>query len=81
VLTVSLLLDLSMISELGLKVKKGGTDSMVAFALGHPYPLCTVFLQDLYPMKFSDLRMDTHHRGCVLIVRRVAPVAKLVAFS
>ncbi|TVY18264.1 Histone-lysine N-methyltransferase SMYD3 [Lachnellula arida] len=56
-------------------------DSIVAFAVGCPYPPCALSLHDLQPIKLSDLGMDTHHRGCVLSVRRVAPVVKLVAFS
>jgi hypothetical protein len=32
-------------------------------------------------MKLSDLRMDTHHCGRILTLRRVVPVVKLVAYS
>ncbi|TVY31712.1 SET and MYND domain-containing protein [Lachnellula subtilissima] len=56
-------------------------DSIVAFAVGCPYPPCTLLLCDLQPIQLCDLRMDTHHRSRVLSVRRVAPVVKLVAFS
>lgn len=54
---------------------------MVAFAVGCPYPPCTVSLEDLQPLKLADLRMDTHHRGHVLIVRRIADVVRLAARS
>ena len=37
--------------------------------------------QNLQPMELSDLCMDTHHRGRVLRVRRVAAVVKLVTCS
>jgi hypothetical protein len=79
--TASLLADIAGTPEHGLKAQKSRPDAMVAFAVGNPYPPCTVLLQDLKPMKLSDLRMETHNRGHVLTVRRVAPVVKLVAFS
>jgi tetratricopeptide (TPR) repeat protein len=50
-----------------------GEDAMSAFAVGQQYPPCIVPLQDLEPMQLSDLRMNTHHRGKVLSVKR--PVA------
>jgi tetratricopeptide (TPR) repeat protein len=81
VATASLLSDFADAPEPGQKAQKGRQESIVAFAVGHPYPPCTFLLQDLQPMKLSDLRMDTHHRGHVLIVRRIAPVVKLVACS
>lgn len=56
-------------------------DSIAAFAVGCPYPPCVLSLHDLQPIKLSDLRIDTHHRGRALSVHRVAPVVKLVAFS
>ncbi|KUJ15993.1 SET domain-containing protein, partial [Mollisia scopiformis] len=77
----SLLSDFAAPPEPGLKAGKGRPDAIVAFAVGNPYPPCTVSVQDLKPMNLSDLRMETHHRGHVLTVRRVAPVVKLVASS
>ena len=77
----SLLADMTAGPEPGLKAQKGRPDAVVAFAVGSPYPPCTLLLQDLRPMKLSDLRMDTHHRGRVLTVQRAAPVVKLVAWS
>lgn len=81
VATASLLSDIATKPEPGLKAQKGQPDSMVAFAIGHLYPPCTALLQDLQPMKMSDLCMETHHRGRVLSVRRMAPVVKLVSCS
>ncbi|KAI1778851.1 SET domain-containing protein [Hypoxylon cercidicola] len=52
-----------------------------AIAVGQPYPPCIIPLRDLQPMKFSDLRMDTHHRGRLLTVKRASPVVTLVARS
>ncbi|KAH7066136.1 hypothetical protein BKA63DRAFT_523831 [Paraphoma chrysanthemicola] len=51
---------------------QGGT--LPALAVGHPYPPCTVPLHELAPMKFSDLRMETHHRGKKLAIKRASPV-------
>jgi hypothetical protein len=79
--TASLLADIAATPDPRLKAQNCGPDAMVAFAVGNPYPPCTVLLRDLKPMKLSDLRMETHHRGHVLTIRRVAPVVKLVAFS
>lgn len=79
--TASLLSDIASASDFGSKALKGPSDTVVAFAVGRPYMPCTVLLHDLQPIKLSDIRMDTHHRGRVLVVRRVAPVVKLVVFS
>ena len=63
----------------GPKAQNGGAGSIVAYAVGTPYPPCTVLLQDLKPMGMHELRMDTHHRGRVLTVSRwgATPVVKL----
>ncbi|TAQ88207.1 hypothetical protein B7494_g3450 [Chlorociboria aeruginascens] len=81
VATASLLSDFSAVPEPRLKTIKSSTDAMITFAVGNPYLPCTAQLEVLQPMKLSELRMDTHHRGRVLTVRRVAPVVKLVALS
>lgn len=51
---------------------KGRSDAMKAFIVGNHYLPCTVPLQDLQPMELADLRMDVHHRGRVLTVKRIA---------
>jgi len=79
--TASLLSDITVAPESKPRAPKGQLDAMVAFGVGNPYPPCTVLLQDLQPMKLSDLQIDMHHRGRVLTVRRVSPVVKLLAFS
>lgn len=61
--------------------QKTKSDTMVTFAVGHPYPPCTTLVEDLQPMKISELRMETHHRGCILKVHRVAPVVRLAGHS
>lgn len=57
---------------------KGFQDSIIAYSVGNPYPPCTVKLGELKPMSMHELRMDTHHRGRVLTVRRVAEVRQVV---
>ena len=57
------------------------SDSMVALAMGFPYPPSTALLQDLQPISVAQLQLDTHHRGRILSVRRPAPVVPLVAYS
>jgi tetratricopeptide (TPR) repeat protein len=81
VATASLISDIADAREPRPKTKNGKADVMVAFAMGDPYPPCTAVLQDLKPIKLSDLRMNRHHRGRVITVRRIAPVVKLVAYS
>ncbi|KAF7196375.1 RNA polymerase II-associated protein 3, partial [Pseudocercospora fuligena] len=37
--------------------------------IGTAYPPCTASLHFLKPMRIEDLRLETHHRGCVLFLR------------
>ncbi|KAL6407529.1 TPR domain-containing protein [Ilyonectria robusta] len=78
--SVSLMQDLSF-AAFGLGTLKKSQDTMVAYAVGRPYLPCTANLEDLQPMKLADLRMETHHLGRVLSLRRVSPVAELEASS
>lgn len=59
--------------------REGGT--IPALAVGQPYPPCTVSLEGLKPMKLAELKMDTHHRGYKLTVKRASPVVTLTARS
>ncbi|KAM5370230.1 hypothetical protein ACJZ2D_008633 [Fusarium nematophilum] len=78
--STSLMHDLSSAAfELGRSKKS--KETMVAYAVGNPYPPCTANLGDLEPMKLSELRVETHHRGRVLFLRRVSPVVELEACS
>ncbi|KAI1765780.1 SET domain-containing protein [Hypoxylon sp. FL1150] len=61
--------------------KKGQQDTLPALAVGQPYSPCVTPLRDLQPMKLSDLRSETHHRGLCLTIRRASPVVMLVARS
>lgn len=68
--------------DLGLgEAPKNRPDTMVTFPVGCEYPPSTALLRDLEPMKLSDLRMETHHRGRVLSLRRASPVVEIVASS
>ncbi|KAM5349590.1 hypothetical protein ACJ41O_006095 [Fusarium nematophilum] len=67
--STSLMHDLSSAAfELGRSKKS--KETMVAYAVGNPYPPCTANLGDLEPMKLSELRVETHHRGRVLFLRQ-----------
>ncbi|EAQ92037.1 hypothetical protein CHGG_00272 [Chaetomium globosum CBS 148.51] len=52
-------------------------ESMPALAVGDPYPPCIVSSSELQPMKLADLRMETHHRGFQLRIKRASPVVTL----
>ena len=57
-----------------------GQDSKVpALAVGQPYPPCILSAQNLEPMTLVDLKMETHHRGRRLTVKRAAPVVPQTA--
>ncbi|KAL2021672.1 hypothetical protein VTK56DRAFT_6764 [Thermocarpiscus australiensis] len=60
---------------------KGRGGTLPVLAVGQPYPPCTVSLQDLRPMKLADLRMDAHHHGRRLTLKRASPVVTLTARS
>ncbi|KAF2848569.1 SET domain-containing protein [Plenodomus tracheiphilus IPT5] len=58
-----------------------GGDTIPVLAVGQPYPPCRASLSELKPMKLAELRMDTHHRGRQLRIKRVSPVVDLAARS
>lgn len=60
---------------------EGGGGGVPALAVGQAYPPCALALQDLQPINLADLRMETHHRGRRLAVRRASPVVMLVSRS
>ncbi|KAJ4251495.1 hypothetical protein NW762_011482 [Fusarium torreyae] len=78
--STSLMQDLSS-AAFGLGTSRKSKETMVAYGVGSPYPPCTARLADLKPMKLTDLRMETHHHGYALSLRRVSPVAVLEASS
>jgi len=71
----------SLMSDFAVSGREKQQNAIIAFAVGSPYPPCTAYLEDLKPMGFSELRMETHHPGRVLIAKRVADVVKLTAYS
>ncbi|CAI6080279.1 unnamed protein product [Clonostachys chloroleuca] len=79
--SASLLQDLSC-AALGLgAAPKQSQDAIIAYGIGVPYLPSTAKLQELVPMKLSDLCMETHHRGRVLSLRRVSPVVEMKSSS
>lgn len=77
--SASLMQDLSS-AAFGLGAPKS-KETMLVYDVGRPYPPCTVELQDLEPMKISELKIESHHRGFFLALRRVSPVAELEGSS
>jgi hypothetical protein len=77
--TTALLADLAL--EPGPKAHSGQTDGITALAVGNPYPPSTASSQELQPIGLAELRMNEHHRGKVLTVRRVTSVVRLTAYS
>ncbi|KAF4994312.1 hypothetical protein FGRMN_5897 [Fusarium graminum] len=77
--SVSLMQDLSF-AALGFGAPKT-KETMTVYSIGKPYSPCKASIEDLQPMRLSDLRMETHHRGLFLSLRRVSPVAILKASS
>ncbi|KAF5630309.1 n-lysine methyltransferase SMYD2 [Fusarium sp. NRRL 52700] len=65
----------------GLGAPRKTRESMVAYGIGKQYPPSTAKLADLQPMAIKELRMDTHHRGFFLSLRRVSPVSILQSSS
>ncbi|KAK2037417.1 tetratricopeptide [Colletotrichum somersetense] len=72
----SLMLDMGKMTH-----QRDTKGSLPVLVVGSTYPPCTVPLKDLQPMKLTDLRMETHHRGHFLTVKRVSPVITLTARS
>jgi tetratricopeptide (TPR) repeat protein len=62
-------------------MNKAHRETMPALAVGQSYSPCVVSLQDLQQMKLADLRINTHHRGSQLTVKRASPVVTLAASS
>ncbi|KAL4732053.1 hypothetical protein ACLX1H_001060 [Fusarium chlamydosporum] len=79
-ISASLMQDLSS-AAFGLGTSKKSKETMPAYGIGDPYPPCTKKLDDLESMRLKDLRMETHHKGYFLSLRRVSPVAILEASS
>ncbi|WQF84415.1 Putative SET domain, tetratricopeptide-like helical domain superfamily, SET domain superfamily [Colletotrichum destructivum] len=81
--TVSQATGTSLMMDMGSMAGQGQRDTLPALGVGQTYPPSTASLQDLKPMKFTELQMETHHRGRSLIVKRASrcPVVTLAARS
>lgn len=56
-------------------------NTLPVLAVGQLYPPCTASSQDLQPIKLAELKLESHHHGRKLIVKRVSPVVTLTARS
>ncbi|CCF36969.1 TPR domain-containing protein, partial [Colletotrichum higginsianum] len=81
--TVSQATGTSLMMDMGSMAGQGQRDTLPALGVGQTYPPSTASLQDLKPMKFTELQVETHHRGRSLIVKRASrcPVVTLAARS
>ncbi|KAH8719152.1 hypothetical protein GQ44DRAFT_712610 [Phaeosphaeriaceae sp. PMI808] len=76
----SLMADMGGAPDPDMTQAQGGT--LPAIAIGQMYPPSTAAsLDDLEPMKFTDFRMETHHHGKKLIIKRASPVVGLAVRS
>jgi tetratricopeptide (TPR) repeat protein len=75
----SLMADMGGAPDPDLTQSQGG--ALPAVAVGQPYPPCTASLEDLEEMSFNELKMETHHRGKKLIIKRASPVVGLAVRS
>lgn len=58
----------------GSSRNKGRGETLPVLTVGQPYPPCTTPTSELRLVQLADLRMETHHRGCKLILKRAAGV-------
>lgn len=75
----SLMADMGGAPDPDMTQAQGGT--LPALVIEKPYPPCTAPLDDLEPMSFSDLKMETHHSGKKLAIKRASPVVGLAIRS
>ncbi|RGP80737.1 n-lysine methyltransferase smyd2 [Fusarium longipes] len=79
-ISTSLMQDLSSaVSGFGASSKT--KETMPAYSIGEPYLPCMETFDNLEQMRLEDIRMETHHRGFFLSLRRVSPVAILETSS
>lgn len=71
----------SLIAEMGSMGTGGQPETLPVLGVGKPYPPSEAALGDLRAMKLADLKMDTHHRGRRLAVKRVSLVVSHAARS
>ncbi|KAJ4353827.1 uncharacterized protein N0V89_005557 [Didymosphaeria variabile] len=71
----------SLMADMESMQSNGRGETLPALAVGQTYPPCTVASEELEPMKVSELKMNTHHRGRRLHIKRASPVVVLTARS
>ncbi|KLO81852.1 uncharacterized protein LW93_7009 [Fusarium fujikuroi] len=79
-ISTSLIQEMSS-AAFGFGLPRKPRETMVTYGIGKQYLPSTAKLADLQPMTIKDLRMETHHRGFFLSLRRVSPVSILQASS
>jgi tetratricopeptide (TPR) repeat protein len=75
----SLMADMGGAPDPDMTHSKGG--ALPTVAIVQPYPPCTASLEDLEAMSFTDLKMETHHHGKKLVIKRASPVVGLAVRS
>jgi tetratricopeptide (TPR) repeat protein len=75
----SLMIDMGGAPDPDMTQAQGGT--LPALTVGQPYPPCHLSLDELEPMSFNDLKMETHYRGKKLAIKRASPVVGLAVRS
>jgi hypothetical protein len=75
----SLMADMGGAPDPDMTQSQGG--SLPAVAVGQPYPPSTASLDELEEMSLTDLKMETHHRGKKLVIKRASPVVGLAVRS
>ncbi|TDZ74843.1 putative protein lysine methyltransferase SET6 [Colletotrichum trifolii] len=80
--TVSQATGTSLMMDMG-NMTGQSEETLPALGVGMTFPPSTASLQELSPIKLSELQMDTHHRGRSLTVQRArrCPVVTLAARS
>lgn len=71
----------SLMADMESMQSSGRGETLPALAVGRTYPPCTIPSKELKPMKISELKLDTHHRGFKITVKRVSPIVVLTARS
>lgn len=71
----------SLMADMESMQSNGRGETLPALAVGRTYPPCTIPSKELEPMKISELKMETHHRGRRITVKRVSPIVVLTARS
>ncbi|KAK7696883.1 hypothetical protein SLS64_014111 [Diaporthe eres] len=65
----------SLMADMAVSSRNQGRDeSLPVLTVGQPYPPCNTPTSDLLLIKLADLRLETHHRGCKLMLKRAAGI-------